>query len=109
MDIESAMSKAKTDALCETYLQALNRIIDLCASQDNTQYSHSDFADIVKAFSDANGIVVSDEPGQVASELLADSDRAQQLAEAGRNVILSRQGATKRTAEMIMNLLNGNQ
>ena len=67
---------------------------------------HSDFADIVKAFADAGGIEVSDEPGRLAAELLADPDRAGQLAEHGRNVILSRQGATKRTAEMIMKLLS---
>ncbi len=66
---------------------------------------HSDFADTVAAMQAAGGIVVTDQPGQVVAELLADRDRAARLAEAGQHVILSRQGATERHAVLLMDLL----
>jgi 3-deoxy-D-manno-octulosonic-acid transferase len=63
-----------------------------------------DFADIVEAFLAAGGIVVSNQPMADAARLLADRAAAAQLAERGRGVILSRQGATQRHVAMIATL-----
>jgi 3-deoxy-D-manno-octulosonic-acid transferase len=66
---------------------------------------HADFADIMGALIAGEGIIVSAEPGKVAAELLADPTRARALAERGRRVILSRQGATERHAELLLRLM----
>ncbi|MEM1108041.1 MAG: glycosyltransferase N-terminal domain-containing protein [Planctomycetota bacterium] len=66
---------------------------------------HADFADTMKALVEAGGIVVSDKPGDAAAELLQNKTMAEELAAAGRAVILSRQGSTKRHAELLLNLL----
>ena len=66
---------------------------------------HSDFQDTVDAMHEAGGLVVTDNPGQHIRELLEDNDKAQQIAEAGQTVIRSRQGSTKRHADMILALL----
>ncbi|MEM9417439.1 MAG: glycosyltransferase N-terminal domain-containing protein [Planctomycetota bacterium] len=65
----------------------------------------SDFADTMKALTDAGGIIVSDRPADAIAELLENKTMAAELAEAGRAVILSRQGSTKRHAEMLLGLL----
>lgn len=62
---------------------------------------YGDFQDIVDALRAEAGIEVSGEPWPVAEALLADSDRARLLAENGRKVILSRQGAGERSLELI--------
>ncbi len=66
---------------------------------------HSDFADIMHALIEGEGIIVTDEPGKAAGDLLADRERAALLAKRGREVILSRQGATKRTTDLLMNMM----
>ena len=58
-----------------------------------------------RALTDAGGIVVSDIPGDAAAELLQNTPLARELADAGRAVILSRQGSTKRHAAMLLELL----
>ena len=64
-----------------------------------------DFVDTMKALRDAGGIVVTDRPGDAAAELLNNPAVAGELAAAGREVILSRQGATQRHAALLLNLL----
>lgn len=66
---------------------------------------YGDFADVVEAFREEDGIVVSDDPWKVVTALLGDSERARQLAVNGRRVILSRQGATQRHVALIQALL----
>ncbi|MEM9915544.1 MAG: glycosyltransferase N-terminal domain-containing protein [Planctomycetota bacterium] len=65
----------------------------------------ADFADTMQALTDAGGIIVSDTPGDAAAELLQNTTMARELADAGRAVILSRQGSTKRHAAMLLELL----
>lgn len=66
---------------------------------------HSDFAEAMKALADAGGIVVTEEPSEAAHELLHNRAVADELAAAGRAVILSRQGATERHAGLLLELL----
>jgi len=66
---------------------------------------HSDFQDTVDAMREAGGLVVTDDPGQVVGELLVDKACATALAQAGRAVIRSRQGATRRHADLILDML----
>lgn len=66
---------------------------------------YADFADTMKALRDAGGIVVTDDPGGAVSELLNNPKLAGELAAAGREVILSRQGATRRHVELLRELL----
>lgn len=66
---------------------------------------HADFADAVAALRDAGGLIVTDEPGRVAAELLADHPRAAELARRGVKVIRSRQGSTRRHADLLAQLL----
>jgi len=65
----------------------------------------ADFADTMAALTDAGGIIVTDKPGDAAAELLQNQTMAAELAAAGRAVILSRQGSTKRHAQMLLDLL----
>ena len=67
---------------------------------------HHNFADAVEALQSHGGILVTDQPGEAVSQLLNDPERRAQLAKSGREVILSRQGATKRHAEMLLKLLS---
>ncbi len=64
------------------------------------------FADAVKALSMGGGIVVTSRPGETVRELLNDPDQRAELAKSGREVILSRQGATERHAELLLQLLS---
>lgn len=66
---------------------------------------HKNFADVVAAFQEAGGIIVSDAPMAAATELLSAPERARQMAERGREVIRGRQGATARHAELVYRLL----
>lgn len=66
---------------------------------------HSDFQDTVDAMSEAGGLIVTDDPGKHIRELLEDSDKAKEIADAGRAVIRARQGSTSRHADMILALL----
>lgn len=66
---------------------------------------HKDFQDVVDAMQAVDGLVVTDDPASAIRELLEDRDKAEQIAQAGRDVIRSRQGSTKRHADMILDLL----
>ncbi len=66
---------------------------------------HHNFADAVLALEGGGGLIVTDKPGEVVAGLLGDPDRRAELAKRGREVILSRQGSTRRHAEMLLKLL----
>ena len=66
---------------------------------------HHNFTDVVGAFADENGIIVTDQPGQAAAKLIASPDMAAELAGRGRNVIISRQGATNKHRDLIRQVL----
>lgn len=67
--------------------------------------AHSDFAEVVAALVEGEGIIVTDKPGEAAAALLSDAARARRLGEAGRAVIRARQGATRRYARMVRGVL----
>ena len=64
------------------------------------------FADAVSALESGGGIVVTDRPGEVIADLLKDPERRAELAKRGREVILSRQGSTKRHADLLLGMLS---
>jgi 3-deoxy-D-manno-octulosonic-acid transferase len=66
---------------------------------------HPNFADTVAALRAGDGILVSDEPGRLAAELLGQPQRAAEFARRGRQVILGRQGATDRHIELLADML----
>ncbi len=66
---------------------------------------YHNFAEAVEALEGGGGLVVTDRPGEVVAGLLDDPGRCEELAKRGREVILSRQGATRRHAEVLMGLL----
>ena len=66
---------------------------------------HKDFQDVVDAMRSADGLVVTDSPGQAIRELLENHAQAKAIAAAGRDVIRQRQGSTKRHADMILAML----
>jgi len=68
---------------------------------------HHHFADAVAALQAGGGIevIAAEQLRSTIESLLTDKPRAAQLARKGREVILSRQGATKRHAEVILKLL----
>ena len=66
---------------------------------------HSDFAEAARALADAGGLIISGDPMGTAVELLHNPKLAAEVAAAGRGVILSRQGATTRTAGLLRDLL----
>ena len=70
---------------------------------------HHNFADAVAALKTGGGIIVTDKPGETVKALLNDPARRAKLAKHGREVILSRQGATKRHADMLLKLLEVEQ
>lgn len=70
---------------------------------------HHNFVDAVAALKAGGGIIVTDKPGETVKELLNDPPRRAGLAKHGREVILSRQGATKRHADMLLGLLGVEQ
>lgn len=71
---------------------------------------HQNFQEVVEALVEGEGMRVVRsrvEAGREVASLLKDRDRAAVMAEAGRRVILSRQGATSRHVAMIEALLSG--
>ena len=70
---------------------------------------HHNFADAVAALKSGGGLIVADKPGEAVKELLNDPTRRAELAKRGREVILSRQGATQRHADLLLDLLNTKQ
>jgi 3-deoxy-D-manno-octulosonic-acid transferase len=66
---------------------------------------HGDFLDAVDALRESNAILVSERPGEAAADLLADLQRRHGMAERARGVILARQGASRRTAQRLLELL----
>ncbi|MEM8738343.1 MAG: glycosyltransferase N-terminal domain-containing protein [Planctomycetota bacterium] len=66
---------------------------------------HADFAQTMAALKEAGGIVVAEDPADAIQELLQNASRAAELAEAGRRVILSHQGATAHHATLLLDLL----
>lgn len=69
---------------------------------------YHNFAEVVEAFEEAGGLaVVNDEVelNDTVRELLRDRQRADAMAEAGRAVIRSRLGATRRHGEMLLEVL----
>lgn len=68
---------------------------------------YDDFVDTVEALRDGGGICIASCPGQAVSRLLADRALAQDLADRGRRVIISRQGATERHADLLLSLMPG--
>jgi 3-deoxy-D-manno-octulosonic-acid transferase len=69
--------------------------------------NHQNFDHVVEALADAGAVVVTDEPMRTVAELLADPERRSAMAERGRAVIRERQGASRRSAELIVRALGG--
>lgn len=70
------------------------------------------FADVIAAFAEADGIAHVDSVTAAVVRIkrwLADPAEAAALAERGKEVILSRQGATRRHAEMLIEVLRESQ
>lgn len=67
-----------------------------------------DFTDTVEALQQNNGIEVVERTALAVAigQLLKDPERAGRLASAGRDVILSRRGSTKRHVDMLLDLLD---
>jgi len=63
---------------------------------------------MIDAFTEAGGIEVTHTPGEAIRRYLRDPTAAAQMAKRGRAVILSRQGATLRHADLIDELMQGN-
>jgi len=68
---------------------------------------HENFREVVSALEEGGGIRVTDKPMDAAMELLSTESDARKMAEAGREVIRSRQGATERNIRMLLDLLEG--
>ncbi len=68
---------------------------------------HENFRDVVGALEEGGGIRVTDRPMEVVRELLEAGDEARAMAEAGREVIRKRQGATERHGQLLLGLLRG--
>lgn len=66
---------------------------------------HKNFSDVVAAFRESRGIIVSEDPMTAAAELLSAPERAREMAKRGREVIRARQGASERHAQLIYQLL----
>ena len=66
---------------------------------------HEDFADVVASLHDEGGIIITECPSQVASQLLADPQRARDLAQRGRRVVQARQGSAEKHVDMLLSLV----
>jgi len=66
---------------------------------------YSDFAGMMQPLIEANGIIVTTDPWPAAIDLLDDRDKAGQLAQRGRSVILAHQGAAQRYADLLLDQL----
>ena len=68
---------------------------------------HENFREVVSALEKGGGIRVTEKPMDAAMELLSPDSGAEKMAEAGREVIRNRQGATQRHIDMLLGLLEG--
>lgn len=66
---------------------------------------HWNFEDVVHALAEGGALVVTDDPTGAVEELLADPARRAEMAARGRRVIRERQGASRRSAELIERVL----
>ncbi|MFH1762931.1 MAG: glycosyltransferase N-terminal domain-containing protein, partial [Gemmatimonadota bacterium] len=66
---------------------------------------HENFREVVSALEEGGGIRITERPMEVAMRLLADKDEARAMADAGREVIRRRQGATVRHGQLLLSLL----
>jgi len=68
----------------------------------------TNFGDTAKALVEGNGLIqtTTRELPEVLRELLADPDRRRDLARRGREIILSRQGASRRSVELILGAMD---
>jgi len=67
---------------------------------------HENFREVVSALEAGGGIRVTDRPMEAALELLGAREEAGAMAEAGREVIRARKGATERHARLLLGYLN---
>jgi 3-deoxy-D-manno-octulosonic-acid transferase len=68
---------------------------------------HENFREVVSALEAGGGILITDRPMEAVRELLARPAEAQAMAEAGREVIRRRKGATERHVRLIHEVLGG--
>jgi 3-deoxy-D-manno-octulosonic-acid transferase len=66
---------------------------------------HENFGEVVTALHGSGGIRISQRPMEDVRLLLGDPEARRRMAEAGRDVIRSRQGATERNARLVHGLL----
>lgn len=66
---------------------------------------HDNFRDVVTAFREGGGIRVTENPMEVASQILTEPEKGRQMALKGREVIGARKGATERHSSLIEGLL----
>jgi 3-deoxy-D-manno-octulosonic-acid transferase len=66
---------------------------------------HENFLEVVTALEEGGGILITDRPMEAVRELLADEERRRAMAEAGREVIRRRKGATERHVRLIHEIL----
>ncbi len=69
---------------------------------------YGNFVEMVDTLKAAGGLEVTAEPGVFAAKMLEDREAAKGLAECGREVIRSRQGATKRHADLLLSMMELN-
>lgn len=70
---------------------------------------HRNFTEVANALSDGHGMLIrqtADEAAKETADLLANPDKASKLAQAGRDVIRTRIGATQRHADLLFHLLD---
>lgn len=65
---------------------------------------YSDFKSMTEALLQGGGIIVSADPAEPIRKILSDGAEALRLSEAGRDVIYSRQGASLRNANMLLEI-----
>lgn len=63
------------------------------------------FREVVSALSEAGGLRITEDPKSAIRQLLDSGDEAQKMADAGREVIRRRQGATERHASLLLRLV----
>ena len=68
---------------------------------------HENFGQVVAALQEGGGIRVSDAPMAAAAELLETPHAGREMAERGRAIIEAHRGASRRSAELVVELLEG--
>ena len=68
---------------------------------------HDNFEQVVASLREGGGIRVSAEPMSAAVELLDTPDAGRQMGERGRAVIEGHRGASRRSADLVVELLDG--